>query len=136
MTNHIVSPVPGSVNGSSVSSKSTRARTQDPAKTRKDSNNNSIDNNQLIQIMKNMETVLQIILLEIHISREEYAAFRQDVNTRLTDISSKQQDFSEALSCITNDLTSEMSKYIDQLDLKDNDFSLLTISFCLCMIIQ
>ena len=130
ISNHMDTPVPGSINGSSVNSETTRARTQSPAKTMKDSNISAIDNNQLIQVMKNMEAVLETVLLEIHNSREEYAAFKQDVNTRLTEISSKQQDFSESLSCITNELTSEMSKHVNQLDRKDTTSASQTASVC------
>ena len=80
-------PVQGSINDYSVNLETTRARTQSPAKTLKDSNINAIDNNQLILVMKNMEAVLETVLLEIHNSREEYAAFKQDVNNRLSGLS-------------------------------------------------
>lgn len=130
VTNHMDTPVPGSINGSSVNSELTRARKQSPAEKLKDSNITAIDNNQLIQVMKNMEAVLETVLLEVHNSREEYAAFKQDVNTRLTEISSKQQQFSESLSCITNELTSEMSKHINQLDRKDTTSASQTASVC------
>ena len=96
-------PVPGCINGSSID-KSTvnvnekKCRGQDTP---------SIANDQFFRVMKNVETVLETVLLGVNQSREENLQFKMDVAKKLDEITAQQIRFEESLSSIRKDLQVE-----------------------------
>ena len=60
--------------------------------------------------MKNMQTVLESVLLEIHQSKEDNLKFKQDVSNQLHDIFSHQQTLGDSLVAISKDLPTEIHK--------------------------
>ncbi|MEW8543580.1 MAG: viroplasmin family protein [Candidatus Thiodiazotropha sp.] len=98
-------PVPGCINGSFFDKCTTRAN--DSKNNGKDNRTSLAENDQLTQVMKNMETVLETVLFGLNQSREENFKFQKDVTKRLEEITSKQLAFAESLSNISKDLGAE-----------------------------
>ena len=112
---HTNTPVPGSINGSCVKNMIASQQNIDHKheKSLKNSQQHSSDDNsQTIQVMKNMQTVLETVLFELHQSKEDNLKFKQDVFSQLLEISSQQQHFVESLTAISEDLQVEVSKCI------------------------
>ena len=109
---HTNTPVPGSINGSCVSGSSPI----NVGKNKKNLKNNQIDssdmyaNSQMDQVMKNMQTVLESVLFELHQSKEEHSKFKQDVNGKLCELSQQQQTLAQSLVTISKDLPIELRK--------------------------
>ena len=60
--------------------------------------------------MKNMQTVLESVLLELHQAKEDNLKFKQDVSNQLHDIFSHQQNLGDSLVAISKDLPTEIYK--------------------------
>ena len=98
-------PVPGCVNGS-IADKS-KTKMSDSKKGGKDNQTLLIENNQLTQAIKNMETVLETVVLGLNQSREDNFKFQKDVMKKLEEITSKQLVFEESLSGFSKELGAE-----------------------------
>lgn len=82
------------------------------------------------QVMTNMQTVLETVLLEFHQSKEDHMTFKQDVNSQLQEISAKQQNFAELLTNISKALSSEVGKLFTQFDNQKSPSAEETVSVC------
>ena len=77
-------PIPGSLNGSFVSTKKTSADPQRENVGEKSAA--SIEKEETVTIMTNMETILQNIVTEIHQLKEEQHEFRKEVKQQIGNI--------------------------------------------------
>ena len=87
---HTNAPVPGSINGSCVKNLIKSPQSTDEKHEKINQNGpRSADaqvNSQVNHVMKNMQTVLESVLLELHQSKEDNLKFKQDVSNQLHDI--------------------------------------------------
>ena len=65
--------------------------------------------------MKNMETVLETVLVEVNQSREENLKFKQDVSKKLEDITAQQRSITESLLTLPTKLSSEVHGFVTKL---------------------
>lgn len=102
-------PVPGSMNGSFVSThlKSAgpqRVKTQGKAEC-SDSIKESADNIQTSKIMTNMETILESIVAELHQLREDQLEFKKEIKQQISGIQEKQQEVGKCVSSLSKEVT-------------------------------
>ena len=122
-------PVPGSFNGSYVKKmiKPQQIINESLEKNLKNNQTASPDahvNSQINQVMKNMQTVLESVLLELHQSKEDNVKLKKDVSSQLHDISSHQKNLGETLVKISKDLPNELQKCITKLTENQNSNSI------------
>lgn len=91
-------------------------RTDQTDINRQGSDASSIDNRQLLQVVKNMESVLGTVMFEIHKSREDQLQFKQEVNEKLGTMMLKQQNFVDTVTTLTRNLSINISNCIEQVD--------------------
>ena len=122
---HANTPVPGCINGSCVENLIKSHQNTDEI-IRKKSNinqNGSADaqvNSQVNQVMKNMQTVLEFVLLEIHQSKEDNLKFKPDVSNQLHDIFSHQRNLGDSLVAISKDFPTGIHKLWVQYESHDH----------------
>ena len=103
----------GSTNGSSIDKKNVQESQKKENIQVKTSI--TVDSDQFIRIMKNMETVLETVLFEVNQSREENLKFKQDVSQKLEDITAQQLSITEALLTLPTKLSSEVHGFATDL---------------------
>ena len=112
---HTNTPISGSINGSCVKKYdciSTKYNQKHEKSLKNSQQHSSDDNSQTIQVMKNMQTVLETVLFELHLSKKHNLRFKQDVSSQLHEISSQQQHFVESFTAISENLHVEVNKCI------------------------
>ena len=125
---HTNTPVPGSINGSCVS-KSSPSNVGKNKKNLKNNQNDSSDiytNSQMDQVMKNMQTVLESVLFELHQSKEEHSKFKQDVTGNLCELSTQLQTLAQSLATISKDLPIEVRKEVNMINGNVNTYKSVT----------
>ena len=93
-------PVPGCVNGSYLDHNQSKG---------KDNKSSGKESQKSVEtdVMKNMETVLETVLLGLNQSREDNFMFRNNVTKNLEEITSRQEVFAESLADIRKELKAE-----------------------------
>ena len=109
---YLDTPVPGSINGSCIDKEN--AQTHPRKNIIPDKQVVSIDNDQLIRVMKNMETVMVTVLYEVNQSREESLKFKQDITKRFEEITLQQKNLEKFLLTFTQEISSEIRKECSQ----------------------
>lgn len=130
LIDHADTPVPGSINGSYIKDRKTNQQIPDVKKVKRDQQIHSDEDNQVFQIMKNMQAVLETVLLEIHQSKEEHQKYKQEVSKQLQAISSKQENFVEVLANIPEEVSNEVGKCIDRLINQRSTSAGTSVSLC------
>ena len=103
----------GSTNGSSIDKKNVQeSQKKENIKVK---TSITVDSDQFIRRMKNMETVLERVLFEVKQSREENLKFKQDVSKKLEDITAQQLSITEALLTLPTKPSSEVHGFATKL---------------------
>ena len=117
---HSDTPVPGSINGSCKG----REKLNEKNCKGQDTNIKSIAGDQLFRVVKNMETVLETVLLGINQSREDNIQLKMDVTKKLEDITLQQLRFEKSLSSISKDLNDEKQSMDSRMELAQASISI------------
>ena len=121
-------PVPGSLNGSSVSAKKEKPKGKVESST---SMNESIEKAQTVKIMTNMETVLQTIVAELHHLREEQVELKNEVKQQIGDIQEKQKVFGKSVSNLSEEVAENFRLCISKVErLENNSEKVETVNHC------
>ena len=77
---------------------------------------NDMNNSQLLQIIRNMESMLGTVIYEVNISREYQQHFRQEMSDKIDRLITKQKDCIDSVANVTKDFSSGVSCCIEKLD--------------------
>ena len=118
-------PVPGSMNGSFVStqSKSTgRQREKSNGKAGSSTGiNESTEDTQTLKIMTNMETIMVTIMTELHQLREDQLEFKNEVKQEISGIKEKQQEDGKSVYNLSNGMKEDIRSCVMKIEkLADN----------------
>ena len=76
-----------------------------------------MDNSQLLQIIRNMESMLGTVIYEVNKSREDQKQqFRQEMSDKIDRLMSKQKDCIDFVANVTKDFSSGVSSCTEKLD--------------------
>ena len=107
-------PVPGSLNGSFVSTKKTSAGPQRENVGEKSAA--SIEKEETVTIMTNMETILHNIVTEIHQLKEEQHEFRKEVKQQIGSIQEKQNVFEKSVLSFSSEVSENVRLCISKIE--------------------
>ena len=102
-------PVPGSVNGSSVSTKEHKA-TKQSKNEKQGCDIESKDTSQTVQLMKNFEAILQNVMLEIHQIKQQQTDSTAEIAYKLNNIYTRQNDLQNSISDAKSSLSSSVDR--------------------------
>ena len=106
-------PVPGSVNGSSVSTKEHKA-TKQSKNEKQGCDIESKDTSQTVQLMKNFEAILQNVMLEIHQIKQQQTDSTAEIAYKLNNIYTRQNDLQNSISDAKSSLSSSVERMMLQ----------------------
>ena len=110
-------PVPGSINGSTSNVKE---KVEMKGSKKKDeqlsSKGDSLEANQTVKIMKNFESTLQNMMLEVHQLKQHQIDFATDIKDQLNNLQSRQLDMHKAISDVSNNLGSSLDKCYNRIE--------------------
>lgn len=108
-------PVPGCINGSS---KQVNGLTENFKELEPNSVNSKVhtpDSDQIVQVVKNMELVLENVVFEVRQNRQDSINFRKEVTCEMNKLQKKQDTISDSLSCLMA-LSTDIQKCINQFE--------------------
>ena len=115
-------PVAGCINGSCFDNNA--AKLNDKMSSGKEKPITLIETDQIIRVMKNMETVLETVLLGINQSREDNLKFKTDVTKKLEEITSQQIQFAESLSNIKKEVNADKQNACSRMEIAQASISM------------
>ena len=101
-------PVPGSINGSFVTLKEKKDPKQ--KSEQQSCKVESIDSSQTAQLMKNFESILQNVLFEIHQIKQQQIDSTTEIDDKLNNLYSRQNDMQNSISVVSSNLSSSIER--------------------------
>ena len=110
-------PVPGLVNGSFVANREkVKVKVLKQKNEQQSSSIESMDSTQAVKIMKNIENVLQNVMLEVHQLKQQQINFGVEVKDQLHNLHSRQLNMQNSISGVSNDFTSAINRCYNKIE--------------------
>ena len=115
-------PIPGCVNGFNTAQKSLKRESS--------RGNPTNDDDKLMKILTNVETVLENVVMEIHRTRQDNFSFKQEVTGALENLQKRQNSIEDSLSKLSRDFVESKDNTIRQLERTNTTLSEIQRSSC------